>query len=164
MQRFQGGSSRTIKQCWSEVRAGVRGFFGCRGQPGRCTDWRQAEGILWLSICTPSILPGAWLGAADTRRAPGAIRELRRRSAEVQEWLLLDLSRGGCFGGGILLRGVRGQRLHAAHRGAAWTAAESVTYAGTREEAYKALIKICWVGNHWFFYGLDERILIQLLI
>lgn len=59
---------------------------------------------------------------------------------EVQEQLVGDRGR---FGGAVLLRGVRGQRLHAAHGGAARTAAESVTYAGAREEAGKALIKTC---------------------
>lgn len=135
MQWFQRGSSWAVQQCWPEVSAAVGGFFGGRRQPGCNADWGQAEGILWLSICTPCILPGAGLWAADTYSASGAVGVLWWRSAEVLDRLVLDLSRGCCFGGAVLLRGVGGQRLHAAHGGAAWAAAKSVTYAGTREEA-----------------------------
>lgn len=145
MQWFQRGSGWAGQQCWPEVQAAVGGFFGGRRQPGRRADWGQAESILWVSICTPRILPGAGLWTADACGAPGAIWELGRRTAEIQERLVLDWSRGSHFGGGILLRGVGGQRLHAAHGGAAWTAAKSVTYAGTREEAHTALIKTCWM-------------------
>lgn len=157
MQWFQRGTSRAVQQCWPEVNVAVWCFFGCRRQPGCGADWGQAESILWLSICSSCVLPGAGLWAADTHSAPGAIWELWWRSAEVQERLVLDLSRRGCFGGAVLLRGMGGQRLHAAHGGAAWTATESVTYAGTREEAYKALIKTCWVRKWlWLPYGLKK--------
>jgi len=141
MQWFQGGASGAVQQRWPEVHAAVRGFFGGGRQPGRCSHWGQAERVLRPPVCGARVLPGAGLRAADTHAAPGANRELRRRSAEVQQRLVLDLSRAGGFGGAILLWGVRGQRLHAARGGAAWTAAQSVTYAGAREEAYKALIK-----------------------
>lgn len=142
MQWFQRGSSWAVHQCWFEVTVAVGGFFGSRRQSGCAADWGQAESVLWLSICTSCILSGAGLWAADTYSASGAIWWRL-----VKERLVLDLSRGGCFGRVILLRGVGGQRLHAAHGGAAWTAAKSVTYAGTRKEAHKALIKTCWVDN-----------------
>lgn len=145
MQWFQRGSSRAVHQCWLEVSAAVGGLLRGRRQPGYGADWRQAESVLWLSICAPSVLPGAGLWAADTYSASGAIWELWRCS--VEEWLVIGLSRESCFCGGILLRGVGGQGLHAAHGGAAWTAA-SVTYAGTRNVAQKALITTCWMRKY----------------
>lgn len=148
MQRFQRGSRGTVQQSWPAVRS----FLWCRRWFRCYADWRQTKSILWLSICTTSILPGARLRAADTHSAPGAIWELWWHSAEIQEWLVLDLSRGRCSGGGILLRGVGRQRLQAAHGSATWTAAKRVTYTGTRKEASEALIKTCWVKKPlWLF-------------
>lgn len=141
-QWFQWGRNGATRQRWLEVRAAVGGFFGCGRQSRCCADWGQAESVLRLPICSTSLLPGAGLGAADARRVPGAVRELRRGLAEeVRPAEASSCSRGSGFGGGVLLWGVGWQRLHAAHRSAAWTAAQGVTYAGTRKQANRALIK-----------------------
>lgn len=148
MKWFERRSSEAVQQLWPEVSSTVWSFFGSRRQPWRRADWGQAESILRLPISAPRVLPGAGLRTAHKHGTLGAVRKLWRWPVEVQECFVLTCSllRGSCFGGGVLLRGMGRQRLHAPHRGAVWTAAESVTYAGTREEAHTALIKTCWVN------------------
>lgn len=81
----------------------VKGLGGRGRRPVGGADGGCAQGVLRLSICAPCILPGARLGAADTRRALGSIRELGGGAAEAHWGLVLGLGGGSHLGGAVLL-------------------------------------------------------------
>jgi len=117
--------------------AAVGGLLRGRGGPPSITstpgERRHAEGVVRFSV-GPA---GAGFGAAEPGYAPPLPAGPPRRGGPPGDDdhggpLGEQRRRRGGLGGGVLLGGVRGQGLHAAHRCAAGAAAHGVAYTGTR--------------------------------
>lgn len=144
MQWFEGGGGRAVHGLHPGLETAVGGFLRCGRRPGGqqgAGERGHAEGVLRLSVGAAGVLSGAGIWAAETGGGGGTA------GGAVREWPVVQVpscgggTAGGHLGRAVLLRGVWGQRLHAACRRAARAAAEGVAYAGASIEDTKPSLK-----------------------